>query len=415
MYGSLHSDTPELLLDLAREFTPRVERCGNAVLLDLWGLGRTWPDPESLGRALLEKAAARTPSPGVALSFARAVALLVARARGGLTIVPAGEEARVLAPLPLSFLDLPPEQEDLLRRWGITTLGGLAGLPPVGLAQRLGPLGPELVRRARGEEDMPLVPTPPPESFESTLELEWPVDGLEPLSFLLGRVLDALCLSLATRGQKASALTLKLGLVDGRWNERTLKTVAPTGEARTWRTLILLALEASPPGEAIGTLTVRAEPTPARAVQFSLLDPAQPSPERLAETLGRLQAWTSTGRGGAVELLDSHRPGAFVVRSFSPQGVRSSKAPPAPRAALRVFRPPLPADVVLRGGAPFHVSAPPLYGRVLERAGPWKASGDWWDKAWHREEWDVALSGGGFYRIFRDCIRNEWFVEGELD
>ena len=46
---------------------------------------------------------------------------------------------------------------------------------------------------------------------------------------------------------------------------------------------------------------------------------------------------------------------------------------------------------------------------------PWRASGDWWDVAWSREEWDVALAAGGLYRIFRDRLRDEWFVEGELD
>jgi hypothetical protein len=35
--------------------------------------------------------------------------------------------------------------------------------------------------------------------------------------------------------------------------------------------------------------------------------------------------------------------------------------------------------------------------------------------AWSREEWDVALHGAGLYRIFRDRMREAWFVEGEMD
>jgi hypothetical protein len=35
--------------------------------------------------------------------------------------------------------------------------------------------------------------------------------------------------------------------------------------------------------------------------------------------------------------------------------------------------------------------------------------------AWSREEWDVAIVAAGLYRVFRDRLRDEWFVEGELD
>jgi protein ImuB len=61
------------------------------------------------------------------------------------------------------------------------------------------------------------------------------------------------------------------------------------------------------------------------------------------------------------------------------------------------------------------VSTPGLRGAVVDRAGPWRASGDWWDAAYSREEWDVSLGAAGIYRIFRDRLREAWFVEGELD
>ena len=119
MYGGLHSPRPlpseSALLDLAREFTPRVEARGpTPVLLDLHGLGRTWPRPEALGRALLEAARVRALETNLALAFSRTTALVLARARPGLTIVSAGEEAAALATLPLALLDLDPEHEELL-------------------------------------------------------------------------------------------------------------------------------------------------------------------------------------------------------------------------------------------------------------------------------------------------------------
>jgi protein ImuB len=83
--------------------------------------------------------------------------------------------------------------------------------------------------------------------------------------------------------------------------------------------------------------------------------------------------------------------------------------------ALRAVRPPLPAEVRVQAGAPVYVSAPGISGPVTDRAGPWRASGDWWDVAWSREEWDVAIAGRGLYRIFRDRLRECWFVDAEFD
>jgi protein ImuB len=421
MYGGLHSPRSlpreDALLVLARDFTPRVEARGSTpVLLDLQGLGRAWPTPHELGRALLEAAASRSLETQVALAYSRTVVLVLARAKPGVTVVPAGKEASVLAPLPLNLLGLDLEREELLLRWGLRTIGDLQRLPPDGLAARFGPEGPRLRHLARGEDEGILVPTAVPESFEMTLELDWPVDGLEPLAFLLARVLEPLCAHLTRRGRRATTLVLDLGLVDGTSHVRALRPAAPSGEPRTWRTLILLDLEAHPPHDAIQRITARAEPTPAREVQFSLLDPALPSPERLAETMARLTTWTAGGRGGEARLLDTHRPGAFAIGTFAPgPATPASEAPPPPRVALRVYRPPRRAHVVLEGGAPAFVGASGVRGRVVAWAGPWRGSGDWWDVAWSREEWDVALAGGGVFRLFFDRLREAWFVEGELD
>ncbi|HSD27080.1 MAG TPA: hypothetical protein VLL75_07220 [Vicinamibacteria bacterium] len=397
------------------------------MLLDLRGLGRLWLDPAALGQAILDRGRARSLDPNVVLAGTRTAVLVLARGRAGLTVVPPGGEVAALAPLPLDLLDLDPDRLALLRRWGLSTFGDLASLPAVALAERLGPDGPRLRRQARGEDETPFVARPDAERFDLTLDLEWPVDGLEPLSFLLGRVLEPLCASLVARGRRAMGLGLDLRLVDGSLHRRALRPAAPSADARTWRTLLLLDLEVHPPRDAIQSLTVRAEPTPSRSVQFSLLDPAQPSPEKLAETMARLHEWTKDGRSGAPSLLDTHRPGAFAVGTFAPGPVAVGRGSPggvspaatrealSPRVALRVFRPPLPAEVAMKDGAPAFVSAAGVRGAVVDRAGPWRASGDWWDGAYSREEWDVALAGSGVYRIFRDRLRDAWFVEGELD
>ena len=56
---------------------------------------------------------------------------------------------------------------------------------------------------------------------------------------------------------------------------------------------------------------------------------------------------------------------------------------------------------------------------MLWRAGPWRYSGDWWEReAWSRDEWDLALRYGdsvSFYRLVHDLLAGDWFVEGTYD
>jgi len=104
------------------------------------------------------------------------------------------------------------------------------------------------------------------------------------------------------------------------------------------------------------------------------------------------------------------------VTTFAPGPARPGAGErAAPRAALRVFRPPRLARVALQDGRPAFVSAAGVRGAVAGCAGPWRASGDWWDVAWSRDEWDVALAPGGVYRLFYDRLRESWYLEGQLD
>jgi protein ImuB len=91
-------------------------------------------------------------------------------------------------------------------------------------------------------------------------------------------------------------------------------------------------------------------------------------------------------------------------------------------AALRMFRPPLRATVTLENGQLVRVMCAKrkeVQGNVLWKAGPWRSSGDWWEReAWSHDEWDIALQnseGIALFRLVHDLLGGGWFVEGTYD
>ena len=169
----------------------------------------------------------------------------------------------------------------------------------------------------------PLVPLVDDEPFEASLALEWPIEGLEPLSFVLGRVLEPLAARLERADRGAAVLHTELHLTSREQHVRTLQLPAPMRDPKTLRTLILLDLESHPPTAAIDRVVVRVEPTPGRIVQWSLLERAQPSPEQVSTLLARLSALMGESHVGSPQLVDSWRPGAFAMNAPSGQGLRA--------------------------------------------------------------------------------------------
>jgi protein ImuB len=362
-----------------------------------------------------------------------------------------------LAPSPMHSAEREDEAVlDVLRRWGLKTLGEFAALPADALFERLGREGLELQEVARGRDARPLVPTIAGEPYEVSLALEWPIEELEPLSFVLTRLFEPLCARLERCDRGAAVLHVSLQLVSRECYARRLELPAPMRDPKVLRTLVLLDLESHPPNAGIDRVTLTIEPTPGRIVQHSLLTRPLPSPEQLSTLTARLTAVMGDNHVGAPVLVDTHRPEAFDMQRFhvpvpsrevllSPVSDASSGGAAATvmagmRFVLRRFRRPIPARVRVEHDRPVHVTPQGLRGgAVIQAAGPWRTSGDWWksrprlhpsnapgaspepasprrtSSSWNRDEWDVALTDGTLYRIHLNCDGTRWYVDGTLD
>jgi protein ImuB len=298
------------------------------------------------------------------------------------------------------------------------------------VAARLGDAGRRWHARARGQDPQPLVSDREDAPCEATLELEWPVEGLEPLSFVLARLLDPLCARLQREERGAAVIHTRLDLVTRTAHERALQIPAPISDARALRTLILLDLERHPPGAGIDRVTVRLDPAPGVRVQFSLFRRPLPAPDQVTALMARLTALMGEGRCGSPVLLDTHRPGRFAIAPFMPGGSRephedlgSDRTHGQPHAVLRRFRRPVPARVTLHEDQPVRLVAGGAgvgSGAVVACAGPWRTSGGWWRAhhpagAWDREEWDLALASGLLCRVSRVRADDRWVIEGVWD
>src|SRR5436853_357659 len=73
-----------------------------------------------------------------------------------------------------------PSGLSAFHRWGLTTLGEVAALPAADVRARLGPEGLIWHAMARGDDTRPLVPAQPDERFDGAIDLEWPIEELEP-------------------------------------------------------------------------------------------------------------------------------------------------------------------------------------------------------------------------------------------
>ena len=428
MFAAIHvrDCAPEAhasLLDCAGAFSPRVENTqADVVVLDITGLDRIFGSYSKITGRLLEHLAEFQHQPNIAVAANPDAAVIAARGIAGVTVIPPGKEAARLNDLNVNLLPIDAETHEILNRWGIRTLGALAKLPVKQLSARLGQTGAHLHKLARGAAIRPLIPQVHPLHFEEAMELDDSIETLEPLTFILNRLLEQLFGRIRRRGLAATSIHLQLQC--DRPNDpvsRRLNLPFPVQNPKIVAKLFMLDLEAQPPGASIIGVRVEATPAKPRRIQNGLFIPLSPEPEKLELTLARIATVVGDGNVGAVEIADTHARERFRVKRFGPtDSQRRTQMQNEPNAkkgiALRLFRPTKEATVQLRNGTPIWIAFSGWYGAIETASGPWKGSGDWWNaKKWDREEWDIETFDGALLRIVKDCASGRWYAEGAYD
>jgi protein ImuB len=417
----------QVLLECAGGFSPRVEeRCENGAFLcviDIAGTIGLFGPPETLAQSLLARVRALGITACVAVSSNFYAAIAVARAplRLSVRVIPTGEESTALAALPLTVLDLTEKQAETFSLWGIRTLGMLAALPEKELISRIGQAGKRLRQLARGEMPHLFQPVEPVFALAERMELDSPIEVLDALMFVVNVLLEQMILRATARALSLASVSITLALEGGTAHTRTVRPALPANDRQLWIKLLHLDLEAHPPQAPILVVSLDAEPGTASQVQLGLFSPQLPEPSSLDVTLARIRAIVGDGNVGSAVLADTHQPDSFRMEPFSVSATEPSELQPASLfTAMRRIRPAEAIAVTLQDKRPrAFVFREKRY--AVERAfGPWRASGEWWNRTtWRCEQWDlVARAENGAILcccLVRDLLREQWQMAALYD
>lgn len=275
-------------------------------------------------------------------------------------VVPPGGAAGALAPLPLTALAWTDPREDPDRRLeakaaeacvtlaalGIERVRDLYALEGHPLPSRLEDAGPLLLRRARAERSRPLRGHQPTERIVETFELDRGTEDIEPLLFILRRLVTGVCARLEGRGEATASVSLRWGYEPGlehtiddrvvrppssrRTAEASFDLARPTRDARVL--FEVLREQLSVPGFVRGVALEATTVAPDPGAQLDLFSRHPQKLEAMSGLVSRLRARLGAEAVFSPRLVERHRPeAAWTAAPFDLDRALRDPSPPRPR------------------------------------------------------------------------------------
>jgi DNA polymerase-4 len=209
----------------------------------------------------------------------------------GFTLVPAGEEARFLAPLPADMLwGVGPKTSARLTELGIHTIGDIANWPEVELARLFGENGRELWHHAQGIDNRSIVTEYETKSISQ--ETTYNVDVRDEKTLEKTVREQSKDVARQLRKNDLAGKTVKLKI---RWSDFTTltrQTTLPTptdNEEEIFHTAVKLLKAVRKPNQAVRLIGVGISGIGAPVRQLSLWDAGSEKSRKLQEVVDTLQ------------------------------------------------------------------------------------------------------------------------------
>ena len=404
----------------ALQFTPKVARVEDALLLELSASERLWG-----GRSALLRHIHAADKPVAGVHFARGASSLIALAQLQLLqsqSLPNRARSRT-APddLPLATLAAARPHLATLERLGCTHWGQLRALPRGGVARRFGAGLLDALDRAYGQAPDSYPWLLLPEQFDATLELGSQVEAAPALLFAARRLFNQLQLWMQAR--HAGVLALLLGwTMDERRNtashgELVLRTAEPSADMAHLQRLLAEQLARITLPAPVLYLHLRSlETEKLHGESASLLPLEQVSGDSLLQMQERLCARLGVGQVLQVQALAEHRPERMQLWQTLAEETRQGKFAQSDQRVL------YPSWLLAR---PLRLAVrdqcPQYSGPLTLLAGPQRLEAAWWDGAdcALRDYFLARSEQFGLLWIYRERLSTElagsessWYLHG---
>jgi DNA polymerase-4 len=337
--GRRYQQASREVMAIMRRFTPLVQPISiDEAFLDVTASRALFGDGPEIAHKIkdaIRDEVRLTASVGVAATKLVAKVASDLHKPDGLVVVPPGDEAAFLAPLPISRLwGVGEKTAAALLDFGVRTIGDLAALDPGVLERRFGKHGAALVGRAHGSDPDPVATGEPAKSIGHEHTFDVDTSDREVIERTLLGMADGVAWRLRASGIKAVTITLKLrdSTFTTFTRQTSLETAADLTEEIYEAALALLRKELH--GQRIRLVGVTASNFRDRD-QLAMFGGGDPKRHRTAEALDTIRRKYGDRAVTRARLVRAALPAPFERDPMTPvehrQGLRRSLTEPEDR------------------------------------------------------------------------------------
>jgi protein ImuB len=385
------------IADWCDRFTPLVaDDPPDGLLLDITGGAHLFGGEAAMLAHVREKIIAQGFAVQAAIAGTSLAARALARYANGTVALP-GEEAMVLAPLPIAALDCGEEKLGALKRAGLKTIAHVATRGRAELVARLGAGFLTRLNVMLGAEEKPLTPRRPLPDLRAEQRFTEPVITRDVIAQSLHTLAAALSEILEREGQGLRLLEAAFFRADGKVERIAVKTGAPLRDPAVMVRLLNQRLDALTdpldPGFGFDLIRLEAclsERTHAAEASFDADENAR---WQIAFLVDRLSARFGEHRVQRFVPQDTHIPEAQSVavpaqdRDFDGAWTRKRRAVDPSLRPLRLLQKPEEIHSVMASvpdGPPAFFQWRQCRHDVVRAEGPERIALEWWRENLHR-------------------------------